>query len=133
MRAFVRTLAVVSAVLATPLAAQSVQFPETEQGRLAAGFFQAVNSPDEEALMRYQEATFSEAALKRRSREQRQALVRQLRDQAGALTLETIRAAGASQLVVTARGANLPPSQRLTITFSFTSGSPPKIDQVQIS
>jgi hypothetical protein len=119
--------------LATPLGAQAVQFPETEQGRLAAGFFQAVNSPDEEALMRYQEATFSEAALKRRSREQRQALVRQLRDQAGALTLETIRAAGASQLVVTARGANLPPSQRLTITFNFTSGSPLKIDQVQIS
>ena len=133
MAALFRSLALVSVVLAAPLSAQSAEFPGTEQGRLAAGFFEAANSPDEDALVRYQEANFSDAALKRRTREQRQALARQLRDQAGALTLESVRSAGAGQLVVIARGTNLPPNQRLTVTFTFTSGSPVKIDQIQVS
>ena len=133
MASLLTSLALASVVLAGPLAAQSTQFPATEQGQLAAGFFAAANSPDEDALLRFQEANFSEAALKRRTREQRQALARQLRDQAGTLSVETIRSAGGNQLVAIARGAHLPPSQRLTITFNFTSGSPPKIDQIQIS
>lgn len=132
MVSLVRSLFLVSAVFAAPVAAQAVQFPSTAQGQLAAGFFSAVNSPDEEALVRFQEANFSEAALKRRSREQRQALARQLRDQAGSLTLEEIRSSGSNQLVAIARGANLPANMRLTITFTFT-GSPLKIDGVQIT
>jgi hypothetical protein len=127
------SLALASVVFAGPLVAQSPEFPATEQGQLAKGFFAAANSPDEDAMLRFQEASFSEAALKRRTREQRQALARQLRDQAGALLVESVRSAGSNQLVATARGANLPPNQRLTITFNFTSGSPPKIDQIQIS
>ena len=34
-------------VVAVPVVAQSVQFPSTPQGQLAAGFYAAVNSPDE--------------------------------------------------------------------------------------
>ncbi|HEX9894100.1 MAG TPA: hypothetical protein VGA78_09240 [Gemmatimonadales bacterium] len=132
MGSLFRSVAFVSAVFAAPAVAQSAQFPATPQGQLAAGFFAAVNSPDETALVRFQDANFSEAALKRMSREQREAKTRQLRDQAGSLTLQEVRSAGSNQLVVIARGANLPANTRLTITFNFTSGSTPKIDSVQI-
>jgi hypothetical protein len=133
MGVMLKGLAVASVVFATPLLAQVSQFPGTPQGQLAAGFFTAVNSPDEEALVRFQEANFSEAALKRRTRDERQALARQLRDQAGALTLQEVLSASPNQLVVSAKGSNLPASKRLTVTFTFTSGSSVKIDGVQIS
>ena len=82
-----KSLSVAALIYALPAAAQTGQFPGTPQGKLAAGFFAAVNSSDEEALAAYQDANFSEAALKRRPREQRVALGKQLREQAGQLTL----------------------------------------------
>jgi len=115
-----------------PLAAQQVQFPDTPQGRLAAGFFAAVNATDEEALSRFQQANFSEAALKRRSPEERAARNRQLRESAGTLTVLQVQSASATQIVVLASGSVLPEGVRLSVTFGFTGGEPPKIDSVQI-
>ena len=128
-----KTLSVAALVYAMPVAAQSAQFPGTPQGKLAAGFFAAVNSTDEEALGAFQDANFSEAALKRRPREQRIALGKQLREQAGNLTLKEIKSASGNQLVATATGTNLAPGAVLTISFTFTGGDNPKIDGVQIT
>jgi hypothetical protein len=113
-------------------AQQKAAFPDSPQGRLAAGFFAAVNGADETALMKFQEANFSEAALKRRSADERLARNRDLREMAGKLTLEEVKSASATQLVVTANGSNAP-GLVLTITFSFTTGASPKIDAVQIT
>ena len=128
-----KTLSVAALVYAMPAAGQSAQFPGTPQGKLAAGFFAAVNSTDEEALGAFQDANFSEAALKRRPREQRIALGKQLREQAGTLTLKEIKSASGNQIVATATGTNLAPGAILTISFTFTGGDNPKIDGVQIT
>jgi hypothetical protein len=128
-----KSLSVAALVYALPVVAQSAQFPATPQGKLAAGFIAAVNSTDDEALGAFQDANFSEAALKRRPREQRIALGRQLREQAGALTLKEVKSASASQIVITASGSNLPPSSVLTLSFTFTGNGAPKIDGVQIT
>jgi hypothetical protein len=114
------------------LPAQGVKFPDTPQGRLAAGFIAAVNAPDEGALGRFQEANFSEAALKRRPTQVRLAQNRQIREDAGTLTPVEVRGSG-NQLVVIVTGSNTPPGMRLTVTFTFTSGDAPKIDQLQIA
>ncbi len=127
-----KSVAVATLVYALPAAAQSGQFPATPQGKLAAGFVAAVNSTDEDALAAFQDANFSEAALKRRPREQRVALGRQLREQAGQLTLKHIKSATATQIVATASGSNLAESALLTISFTFTGGDTPKIDGVTI-
>ena len=128
-----KSLSVAALVYALPVSAQSAQFPATAQGKLAAGFFAAVNSSDEEALGTFQDANFSEAALKRRPRDQRIALGKQLREQAGTLTLKEVKSASTSQIVVTASGSSLPPNSSLTISFTFTGGGAPKIDGVQIT
>lgn len=122
-----------AAGVATAAAAQEPRFPETPQGRLAAAFFAAVNSPDEGALARFQEANFSPAALQRRPAEVRLAQNRQLREDAGRLTPVEVRVVSATRLVVTATGSNTPPGLRLTVTFTFTRDDPPRIDQIQIS
>lgn len=111
-------------------AGQQVQFPETPQGRLAAGFFTAVNAPDEAALAQFQESFFSQGALRRRSRDERAALNRSLREQAGRLTPVEIRSASAQQIVVAAHASSMP-GVTLTVTFAFT-GSPPKIERVDV-
>ena len=128
-----KSLTVAALVYALPAAAQTGQFPNTPQGKLAAGFFAAVNSTDDEALVTFQDANFSEAALKRRPREQRIALGKQLREQAGQLTLKEIKTASANQIVATASGSNLAPNAVLTFSFSFTGSGAPKIDAVQIT
>lgn len=128
-----KSLSVAALIYALPAAAQTGQFPGTAQGKLAAGFFAAVNSSDDEALVAFQDANFSEAALKRRPRDQRIALGKQLREQAGQLTLKEIKSASANQIVATASGSNLAPGALLTISFSFTGNGAPKIDGVQIT
>ena len=128
-----KSLSVAALVYALPAAAQSAQFPATPQGKLAAGFFAAVNSTDDEALGAFQDANFSEAALKRRPREQRIALGKELREQAGTLTLKEVKSASNSQIVVIASGSNLPPNSVLTISFTFAGNGAPKIDGVQIT
>ena len=119
------------AVTATGLAAQEARFPDTPQGKLAAGFFAAVGNPDERVLAQFQDANFSKAALERRSPEERQARNRDLRERAGALTLTDVVSEGATQLTVTATGANAP-GVTLMITFTFTSSTPIKIETLQI-
>jgi hypothetical protein len=119
------------AVTATGLAAQEARFPDTPQGKLAAGFFAAVGNPDERVLAQFQDANFSKAALERRSPEERQARNRDLRERAGALTLTDVVSEGATQLTVTATGANAP-GVTLMITFTFTSSTPIKIEALQI-
>lgn len=128
-----RSLVLAAALVTGPAAAQSAEWPATPQGRLAAGFFTAVNAPDDETLLRFQEANFSEAALKRRTPDERAALGRQLREQAGTLSLAEVRSSSPTQLVIAARGANLPPGMLLTVTFTFTAGASPRIDTVQIA
>jgi len=128
-----KSLTVAALIYALPAAAQTGQFPNTPQGKLAAGFFAAVNSSDDEALVTFQDANFSETALKRRPREQRIALGKQLREQAGQLTLKAIKSASDKEIVATASGSNLAPNALLTISFSFTGGGTPKIDAVQIT
>lgn len=113
--------------------AQEPKFPETPQGRLGAAFFAAANAGSEESLTRFQEANFSETALKRRSAEERKASNRQFLETAGRLKLVEVKSATASQLVVTASGSKAP-GFILTITFSFTGDEAnPKIDRLQIS
>ena len=128
-----KSLTVAALIYALPAAAQTGQFPNTPQGKLAAGFFAAVNSSDDEALVTFQDANFSETALKRRPREQRIALGKQLREQAGQLTLKAIKSASDKEIVATASGSNLAPNALLTISFSFTGSGAPKIDAVQIT
>lgn len=130
MKRMLSTLLVLGCAVTRGAGAQQLQLPDTPQGRLAAGFFAAANSPDEDALNRFQEANFSAAALRRRSPDQRAAYNRQLREEAGALTPVEVRSASASQIVLLARGSNLP-GVTLTITFVFT-GSPPKIDRMEV-
>ena len=120
-------------VMAPRLMAQEVQFPDTPQGKLAAGFFAAANATDEEAMLKFQQANFSEAALKRRSPEERAARTRQLKEAAGVLTLREVVSSSATQIVVMASGSALPEGVRLNVTFTFTTGDPPKIDTVQVS
>ena len=131
MKRFLWT-ALASVAIVTSATAQKAQFPDTPQGKLAAGFFAAVGAPDETALARFQEANFSEAALKRRSPEERLERNRGIREQVGALSLLEVKSATETQLVVTARGANAA-DYVLTVTFTFTAGPAPKIDAVQIS
>lgn len=123
-------MAVTLLAVAGPAAAQA-RFPDTPQGRLAAGFFAAVGNPDERVLAQFQEANFSEAALARRSAEERMARNRQLRESAGALTLVEVVSENDRQISVTATGANAP-GVTLMVTFTFTGGAAPKIDTVQI-
>ena len=125
------TVLTILTVTATGLAAQQARFPDTPQGKLAAGFFAAVGNPDERVLAQFQDANFSKAALERRSPEERQARNRDLRERAGALTLTDVVSEGATQLTVTATGANAP-GVTLMITFTFTSSTPIKIEALQI-
>jgi hypothetical protein len=123
---------VTSLAAVTMVAAQEpARFPDTPQGRLAAGFFAAVSNPDDRVLAQFQEANFSETALARRSPEERLARNRQLRESAGALTLTGVVSQSDRQLVVSASGANVPGVQ-LVVTFSFTGGASPRIDAIQI-
>jgi hypothetical protein len=131
MRRTLIGLLITMGVMAGDLRGQQAQFPDTPQGRIAAAFFVAANAPDDEALGRFQEANFSPAALRRRSAEHRAAYNRQLREDAGFLTPLEIRSASASQVVVVARGSNLPPGTTLTFTFTFT-GTPPKVDRLDV-
>ncbi len=130
----IRMLSVLVLLAGVPAvgAAQAVRLPDTPQGRLATAFFAAVNAQDGAALDRFQEANFSEAALKRRPAQERKDRNRQLREQAGTLTVVDVKSASANQLVVTATGSNAP-GLMLTVTFVFTEGPNPKIDQLQIS
>lgn len=123
--------AVTIMALAAPATAQQARFPDTPQGRLAAGFFAAVGHSDERVLGQFQETNFSQAALGRRSTEERLARNRQLRESAGALSLVSVVSEGDRELVVTASGANAP-GITLMVTFTFTGGDAPKIDAVQI-
>lgn len=116
---------------AGPASAQAAAFPDTPQGRLAEAFFAAVNAPDEMALARFQEANFSEAALKRRPTEERLARNRQLREN-GRLGLVNVVSASGNRVVVEASVSNLP-GVVLRIEFGFTGGASPKIDTVQIT
>jgi len=130
-----RTLAVLALVLglgAGTAAAQGSGFPDTPPGRLAAAFFAAANSADEEALSRFQETNFTESALKRRSASERKALNRQLRADAGRLSLIAVQSSSATQLVARASGSATP-GTTWRITFAFTAGPAPKIDSVQIT
>lgn len=126
------TMLVVAAIAAVPGAAQQRNLPDTPEGKLVAGFIAAANSADEEALARFQEANFSEGALKRRSPEERMARNRQLREQTGGLSVIEVRSATPNQIVVVANGANLPKDVLLIVTFNFT-GTPRKVDGVQIT
>ena len=131
MRRTFWTVLTTLAVAATTLASQQARFPDSPQGKLAAGFFAAVGNPDERVLDRFQEANFSKAALERRSPEERQARNRDLRERAGALTLVEVVSETATELAVTATGANAP-GVRLLITFTFGGGTPVKIETLQI-
>lgn len=124
------TLVLGALLVGMPLGAQQAQWPDTPQGKLAAGFFAAVNAPDEQALGRFQESFFSAGALRRRSPDERAALNRSLRDQAGTIALVEVRSGSSNQLVAVASSSNMP-GVRLTFTFTFT-GSPPKIDRVEV-
>jgi hypothetical protein len=119
-------------VAAAPLSGQQKALPDTPEGKLASGFLAAVNASDEEALVRFQEANFSEAALKRRTPEERAARNQQLRQQTGGLTLVEVRSASDSQIVLVASGVSLPTEVQLVVTFTFT-GTPRKIDSVMIA
>jgi hypothetical protein len=125
------TVLMASLVAVAPTAAQQRALPDTPEGKLVAGFLAAANASDEDALARFQEANFSEAALKRRSPEERAARNQQLREQTGGLTLVEVRSSSANQIVLVASGVNLPKDVALVITFNFT-GNPRKIDGVQI-
>lgn len=123
---------VAAVVMAAPAAAQQRNLPDTPEGKLVAGFLAAANSSDEDALGRFQNANFSDAALKRRSPEERAARNQQLREQTGGLSLVEVRSVSPDQIVLLANGANLPKDVMLVITFTF-AGSPRKIDGVQIT
>lgn len=123
---------VAAVVVAVPAAAQQRNLPDTPEGKLVAGFLAAANSNDEEALSRFQDANFSEAALKRRSPEERAARNQQLREQTGGLSVVEVRSTSPNQIVLVASGVNLPKDVMLVVTFNFT-GSPRKIDAVQIT
>lgn len=126
------TMLVAAVIAAVPAAAQERNLPDTPEGKLVAGFIAAANSADEEALSRFQEANFSEGALKRRSPEERMARNRQLREQTGGLSVIEVRSATHDQIVVVANGVNLPKEVLLVVTFNFT-GTPRKVDGVQIT
>jgi hypothetical protein len=126
-----RTVMTAVALATTTLAAQQARFPDTPQGKLAAGFFAAVGNPDERVLSQFHEANFSKSALERRSAEERQARNRDLRERAGVLSLVQVVSESASQLSVKATGANAP-GVTLLVTFTFTSGAPVKIESLQI-
>jgi len=121
--------------VATPAMAQSgsASFPDTPQGRMAAGFFAAANASGADALFSFQEANFSEAALKRRPAEERRRRNVELREQVGRMTLLAVRSASDKELVVSAGGSNLPAGMSLTVTFTFTSDPSLKIDTIQIT
>lgn len=130
-----RSTLMLAGLLLTPLGAgvaQGTSLPETPQGRLVAAFFSAANAPDEEALFRFQEANFSEAALKRRSAQERRNMIRQLRTDAGQLRLREVRSASPTRIVVAATGSGAP-GLVLSITFSFTMGEIPKIEAMEIT
>jgi len=116
---------------ARPATAQGAAFPDTPQGRLAEAFFAAVNAPDEMTLARFQDASFSDAALKRRPTEERLARNRQLRE-GGRLALVSVVSASGNRLVVTATASNMP-GVSLRVEFGFTGGGTPKIDTLQIT
>ena len=126
------TMLAAAVIAAMPAAAQQRNLPDTPEGKLVAGFLAAANSGDEEALGRFQEANFSEGALKRRSLEERMARNRQLREQTGGLSVIEVRSVSADQIVLAANGVNLPKDVLLVLTFNF-AGNPRKIDGVQIT
>jgi hypothetical protein len=130
-----RLLAVLVVAMVVPdamVVAQSAKFPDSPQGRLAAAFFAAANAPDEDALFRFQEANFTEAALRRRPPEERHSRNRELREMVGRLTLITVTSASASRIVAKATGTNAPGTV-WTVTITFTGGAAPKIDAIQIT
>lgn len=108
------------------------RFPETAPGKLVEGFFRAVNAADDGALASFQEANYSDAALRRRSKEERLEWNRQLREQTGSLTLTGVESASPVELVVTATGSAAP-GVPIRIRFQFTGGSRPKIEALQIT
>lgn len=116
---------------AGPASAQDAAFPDTPQGRLAESFFAAVNAPDEMTLARFQDANFTEAALKRRPTEERLARNRQLRE-GGRLALVSVVSASGNRLVVNASASNMP-GVTLRIEFGFSGGTSLKIDTLQIT
>lgn len=131
MRRFLALFGLIALVGAGSVSAQDAAWPDTPQGRLAAGFFAAVNAPDEMALARFQEANFTESALKRRPLEERLARNRQMRE-SGKLSLVKVVSSTGSRLVVDATASNMP-GLTLRIEFGFSGGGSPKIDTIQIT
>ena len=115
----------------SPATAQTTAFPATPQGELAAGFFAAVNAPTVEALAKFQEANFSQAALNRYPKEERLERNRQIREQVGTLTLMSVVSSEASELVLAATVSNVP-GLTVRLVLSFTDGANPKIDGLEI-
>jgi hypothetical protein len=114
-----------------PVAAQTTAFPDTPHGKLAAGFFAAVNAPTVEALTKFQEANFSQAALNRYPKEERLNRNQQIREQVGTLTLVSVVSSEASELVLAATVSNVP-GLTVRLVFHFTDGANPKIDGLEI-
>ncbi len=129
-RSFLPLLAL-SCLYLSPVAAQAAAFPDTPQGQLAKGFFAAVNAPTVEALARFQEANFSQAALNRYPKEERLNRNRQIREQVGTLTLIDVVSSGANELVLAATVSNVP-GLTVRLVFGFTEGANPKIDGLEI-
>ena len=128
-----RTLLTLSAlvVLTTGGLSAQAKFPDTPQGKLAAGFLAAVNAPDEMALARFQEANLSPAALNRRPTEERLSKNRELRE-LGTLKVVEVVAASATSVTLLLTASNQP-GLTLTMVLGFIGGDSPKIDTIQLT
>lgn len=122
-----------AAVLAAQPQAQAkppeVRLPDTAAGRIAAGFLQAFNSGTDKEFLDFFSRNASEAALKRRTDEERLLMNRRMKDRMGRLTVRSVQASGDVGIILIVETEK---AGWARLEFNLEPGPPHKLDVIRI-
>jgi len=124
LKAVVLALSIVAADQARPVA-----LPNTPQGRAVETYLKAFNAGDEKAFLDTQERLLNETQLKRRTREERAALYKKMRENLGTLTVERVLKATPLTIQVRMRANGDAESE---FTFDFEEKAPFKMSGIGV-
>jgi len=122
-----------TAVLAAQPQAQAkateVKLPDTTAGRIAAEFLAASNSGTDKEFLDFFSRNASQAALKRRTDEERLQMNRQMKERMGRLTVRSVQASGDVGIILIAETEK---AGWVRLEFNLEPGPPHKLDAIRI-
>jgi CubicO group peptidase (beta-lactamase class C family) len=107
----------------------AVKMPDTPAGRIAAEFLAAFNSGTEKDFLEFFRRNAGQAALKRRTDEERLAMNRQMKDRLGRLTVRSIESSGDVGIILLAETEK---AGWVKLEFLLEAEAPGKLDAIRI-